>query len=363
MYVPCRRELFWIAVAALLFASRGRPAQAQTPVGHPSTTYENGTWLGYGYLCDQKYWSQVPKVASRMKSDYQIQYWFLNVGTLDATGRLKGAVSAVTNFLDAVKLWEDQQRYHFQIIAWLNADAAVVNVTDGTVRANIVDECRRLVSMHVTNSYVAGATRAFDGMQLDLEPIGQDMSEQNDLASLFDQVRVAFRALGMGDKLTSFTPSKYGTRNKWWAGPQFYYSLAGHLDLLCAMTYDTGITTGSAYQSWMEDQTTNILRAVSGRYWNNDAQHPARPNGAKVMIGLPAFPNNAYHTNTVENISYAAPGVKAGLAALRARGDISAHYFQGVAVYLLTDGTGNDGYSSYSRDWSWFRQDWLTTSQ
>ena len=108
-------------------------------------------------------------------------------------------------------------------------------------------------------------------MQLDMEPIGQDANQSSYLMTFFDQVRAGFHNLGLDNKLTSFTPSKCGTRNIWWSSPEFYYTLGGHLDLLCAMTYDTGITNGSVYQSWVQDQTTNILDAVSGKPWNNDA--------------------------------------------------------------------------------------------
>ena len=39
--------------------------------------------------------------------------------------------------------------------------------------------------------------------------------------------------------------------------------------------------------------------------------------------------------------------------------DFSANYFQGAAVFLLSDGTGNDGYASYDTDWYWFGLQWL----
>ena len=260
--------LFWALFAFL--ASTGITT-AQDPVSRSIVSQtvkysDNGAWLGYGYLSEQSYWSQVPKVAFQMRSNYRVRYWFLNVGTLDATGRLKGSVSSVTNFLNTLKTWENQQGYQFKVFAWLNADSAKVDVTDAMVRSNIVGECRKLVSKRVPNSYVAGASRTFDGMQLDLEPTGQDLNQLNGIVMLFDKVRPGFHNLRLDNKLTSFTPSKCGTRNKWWSSPQFYYTLAGHLDLLCAMTYDTGITTGSVYQSWMQDQTTNILEAVSGKY-------------------------------------------------------------------------------------------------
>jgi|GEM_PF-3661299 len=61
-------------------------------------------------------------------------------------------------------------------------------------------------------------------------------------------------------------------------------------DLLIAMTYDSPSTTSAGYQAWMQQQTQDILRAVSGVYGFDPTGHPAPTNGIKVFIGLPAFP-------------------------------------------------------------------------
>ncbi len=310
---------------------------------YPGTaTYTNNAmWLGYAYLSTQSYWLSVPQVAYQMRTNYCVPYWFLNVGTLDNTGRLTGSTptATVTNFLNTLKTWENQQGYQFKVLAWLNADSSVVDVTSPSVRSNIVDECKKLVSTSWLNSYVAGASRTFDGMQLDLEPAGLNTNLFNGLVTLFDQVRAGFGSIGMSSKLTSFTAPKYGTANSSYWSADNYYAMASHLDLLVAMTYDSGLTTGAAYQSWIQDQATNVLRAVSGKNWNNDALHPAPTNGVKVLIGFPAFPNSSFHTNTAENIFYAAPGVNAGLSNLQTIADFSTNYFQGAAVFLLSDGT------------------------
>jgi hypothetical protein len=111
----------------------------------------------------------------------------------------------------------------------------------------------------------------------------------------------------------------------------------------------------------MRDQTTSILGAVSGKFWDNDPDHPPPQNSIKVMLGFPAFPANAHHDVDAENIKYAAPGVDAGLKALEGSGDPSRDYFLGAAVFLLTDGTGKDHFASTSTDWRWFAHYWLQT--
>jgi hypothetical protein len=356
-WLVCILCLLWPAV--LLGSAGDSSAASLTAIVPPGYT-NNGTWLDYAYLSKMDYWTNVPQVATQMRDNYRVPYWFLNVGSMDASGKLVGGVSNVVHFLNALKGWEDQNHYHFQVFAWLNANRPKVDMTSPAVRANMVEECGKLVSTNGPNSYIAGANRVFDGIQLDYEPCGPADNVFDSLVSFFDQVHAKFAAIGLPNKLTSFTSEKYGTNNSEWVwSPQFYYDMAPHLDLLCAMTYDSGIKVGSDYHDWMEYQTTNILRAVSGKWWNNDTQHPPPTNPVKVMIGFPAFPNSKWHTNAAENVLFASSGVKAALADLSRRGDNSAGYFMGAAVYAHSDGTGTNGYANNDTDWRWFQEQWL----
>jgi hypothetical protein len=364
---PPQSALLILALCLLwplgVLAADGDPAAQVPPAAAGTGTYlNNGTWMDYAYLCKPEYLARLPEVATQMKESCRVPVWFLNVGSLDENGKLQGrGVSNVVSYLNALKSWEDKNHYHFQVFAWLNANWPKVSVTNPAVRANMVEECRKLVSAKVPNSYIVGASRAFDGIQLDYEPCGQPNKVFDSLVNFFDQVHTKFAAIGAEGKLTSFTPEKYGTNNssEWCWGPQFYYDMAPHLDLLCAMTYDTGIKVGSEYHDWMEYQTTNILRAVSGKWWDNDTQHPPPTNHVKVMIGFPAFPNSKWHTNTVENVIFASSGVKAGLAELSKRGDDSVGYFEGAALYAHSDGKGTGGYANNDTDWRWFKERWL----
>lgn len=345
----------------LLAGTGDRSTTVQTAVGGMAARHvNNGTWLDYAYVSEAEYWTNVPQVAALMKESYHVSYWFLNVGSINQSGRLIGGVSNVVNFLNTLQGWEEQNHYHFKLFAWLNANRPKVDVTNPAVRANMVEECRRLVTTKGPDSYIAGANRTFDGIQMDYEPCGPRDNVFDALVSFFDQVHAKFATIGMANKLTSFTSEKYGTNNTEWVWtPQYYYDMAPHVDLLCAMTYDTGIKIGAEYQDWIEYQTTNILRAVSGQWWGNDTQHPPPTNHIKVMIGFPAFPNSTWHTNAAENIVFASSGVEAALADLSKRGDISLKYFEGAAVYAHSDGTGTNGYANNNTDWRWFKERWL----
>ncbi len=139
---------------------------------------------------------------------------------------------------------------------WINGiltttDANFVDVGNTTKRHAIVNECRKFISTTVAGSYAAGAARAFDGVQIDFEPSGLDSTRFDNLKTLMDEIRSAFTAYP--GKLTSFAAPKYGTGNQWWWSPTFYYYMGRRVDLLAAMTYDSRLTSGTAYQDWIRD--------------------------------------------------------------------------------------------------------------
>jgi hypothetical protein len=125
------------------------------------------------------------------------------------------------------------------------------------------------------------------------------------------------------------------------------------------MTYDSGVKTEDEYKTWMAGQTKDILNAVSGATWKNDADHPAPKNGVKVFIGIPGFPPNNWHVPAAETVAAAAAGAKDGLDELKAGNSASLPYFAGAAVYLYTDGSGKDNYSNEATDWKAFEEGWL----
>ncbi|MBV9672636.1 MAG: hypothetical protein JO076_07400 [Verrucomicrobia bacterium] len=336
---------------------------AATQVDHSN----NGVWLGHAYVTAQSYVDNVATLAQAMKDNHSVLYWFVNVGKVNSSGQLIGGADGLSKavaFLNALNDWEASHGYRFTVLAWINGtlmitDADYVDVSDATKRHTIVDECKKLISTTVPGSYVAGAVRTFDGIQIDFEPSGQDSKRFDNLKMLMDEIHGAINTYP--GKHTSFVAPKQkdGTPSQWFWSSSFYYAMGRHVDILAAMTYDSGEKSGELYENWMRDQTISILRSVSGKFWDNGPDHPSPENGIKVMLGFPAFPANAQHDVETENIKYAAPGVDAGLKALRRNGDPSRAYFQGAVVFLQTDGTGKDHFASTSTDWWWFSHYWL----
>ena len=285
----------------------------------------NATWLAYGYGHAANP-DAIRETASRMRKDFAVSYWFLNCGLLSSTGQIGDPPARLATFLDTLRNWEQENGYRFTVLAMINGHTTKLDLGDPTVCSNIVAEAKRFVMM---------PGRAFDGVQLDLEPAGGSPQRFEQINRLITEIKAAIPG-----KLTSFAAPKIGATQ--WSWPtEHFVAMATNVDLLAVMTYDSGLTNGVEYADWVRDHTVKALQAVRG-------------TTAKILIGFPAYPNNRWHTNTAENVSFAAAGVKAALKELPATAN-----FLGAAVYVHADGTGADGRAGYETDWRWFKESWL----
>jgi len=344
--------------------------------GQAPAHQNNASYLGYTYVNTPSYvTANIPAVANKLQFDYATNIIILNVGGLNSSGQINGGAANYTSlvlFLNTIASWEaSNPGYKFQVFAWMSGDLAstdsnFIDVTNATVTANIAAESAKFTSTTSSGSYVAGANRTFDGVLIDFEPAGgtstAETTQFNDLKSMMDGITTA---IGPG-KLTAFASPQYSatSSNRYFWSPTFYYYMALHVNYLVTLTYDTGLTTGAAYQSYMESQAQGVLQAVAGEYWSGGT-HPPPANGVKVLFGFPAYPNNPpNHYADAETTQYAGLGVEAGLTTLD---NTALANFGAAAVYLTTNGNTTDGYASWTGDWTNFYNYWLyppgTTAQ
>jgi hypothetical protein len=310
--------------------------------------------------------------VSKADKLFKVRVLFPNGGLLESTGRLDHAPFAVKAFLDNVSSYEAVNGMSFMLMPYLNgyspqdtAHAANLrlDLENPAVRANIVTECERYVSADVPGSYVAGSTRVFDGIVLDLEPSGNPTF----LASvkiLLEEIRTSFDGMGLSNKKIGFAAPQYTNRvpkpNWGWNASDYYY-MAKYLDYVVAMPYDSGLQDESKYRPWMSDQTTHILQAVSGAAWGFDTTHPRPTNGVRVLLGLPGFYTvTQAHNPNVENVVHGAVGIHDGLSLLALLRDrVSLGHFQGAAMFAHDGGAADSIFARYDRDWVWWRKYWL----
>lgn len=357
----------------------------------PGDYRQNAAYLSYGYLHSLSYSSNcdlaVPRLcptfdfAYRASNFYHVSHWFLHVGNLNDVGRISADTRpiAAANFLNALANYENHYQVRFTVLASFNRfnGETTLDLADASVRSAIVDECMKLVSTATPGSYISGANRAFDGVSIDIEPTGRVNGDDryfNNMKLLMAEIRRAFRSRPeLAGKKTAVASFKFGQGDRWYWNAAHYHYMARYVDYMTAMTYDTAIsTTGTDYANWVATQTESILSAVSGRYWNFDAEHPAPTNGVKVFIGFPAYPDRQpNHYRTIETTPFAAQGTFLGLNRNPSPAkEISNSYFQGAVMYVHDTGrlvvdqeTGQPNlmksYATIDYDWWWWGRHWV----
>jgi hypothetical protein len=342
-------------------------------LGVPGEYQQNASFLSRRFLTDSTN-AAILTADFVYKADklYKVRALFPNGGLLVSTGWLDHAPFAVKAFLDNVSSYEQLNGMSFTLIPYLNgyspqdtAHAANLrlDLENRAVRAHIVTECGRYVSADVPGSYVAGSTRAFDGIVLDLEPSG-DPAFIASLKILLGEIRASFDGMGLRNKKIGFAAPQYTDRAPkpdWGWNASDYYYMAKYLDYIIAMTYDSGLQDESKYRPWISDQTTHILQAVSGAAWNFDIFHPRPTNGVRVLVGLPGFYTvTKAHNPDVENVVHGAAGMRDGLSLLALLKDrVSLGHFQGATMFAHDGGAADSIFARYDKDWAWWRKYWL----
>jgi hypothetical protein len=365
-------------------------AVSQQPVETVRGRYsENATWLTHSFVTTQRYVTGpfLPDMLSRMKDQYRVKYLYVNVGRVGGDGYLWSGnqLTYLIPLLNAIKTFETNNGYTFHVVAMVNGDTVLtgnppikVDLSIPGNRTHIAEECARFVSATTPLSHVTGATRVFDGCQLDIEPSANSASD----TARFDNVKQLVQAVRnspeMGGKSLGFTPPKLEfnppNTDGWRWDPQNFYEMGLLVDQLQVMTYNSSTTSQTAYTDWIKKQTEGVLKAVSGE----TTGHAVPIHQPKIFIGFPAMgPYDSLHESGVETVAPAADGVNQALTELINQGSPSQRFFAGTAIFVQGDGTGypcrgsdggivdagSDGAvcetARYETDWWWYGRSWL----
>jgi hypothetical protein len=314
---------------------------------------DNALWLAHCYTSSPRCIALLPDLLTRLDQHYGVNTLFLNVGMLDTSGTLASAASGLARlpeFFEALTEHERATGRRYHVVAWINglldpgtAGALALDVSQ--TRANIAAEAVRLVSAAVQGSHVADTVRAFDGVQLDLEPSGPTPARDAGFVDLLQRIRSGWAAAGIEHSDLGIAAHAEGSNSPWRWEAEDFRDIAPLVDHLGIMTYSVGIEDGHAYRSWMEAQTQTILHAVAG--------------GTRVFMGLPAHGRTAHHEPDAENVRWGAPGVDRAVSTMLNAADPAVAAFAGVAMYLHHDGSADTGYASWSTDYWWLGRHWL----
>jgi len=182
-----------------------------------------------------------------------------------------------------------------QIQAWLGDEvlpSGRMSLEDPSTRVRIVASARQVLA------------RGFDGVHLDLEPVGDaDPGYLALLGALHPVVHAAGAVLSVSAEQVEPLP---GTRwameaaeghSSWWSA-DYLHQVASRVDQIALMTYDTALWSSSAYSGFIRDETAVALRAV--------------PSDVALLIGLPAFhdAHDLEHSSSAETVAAAVRGVR-----------------------------------------------------
>lgn len=290
------------------------------------STGDDALWLGHAWVGGQKTEADVAGLAATLRGT-GISDLFVHVGPLDDDGSLDPAKApAATLFATQVHDLIPGVR----VQAWLGDEIAPsggMNIEDQATRARIVTAARQVMG------------RGFDGVHLDLEPVGDaDPGYLALLSALGPVVHAAGGILSVSAEQvepvsgTRWAMEAVEGRSSWWSAG-YLHQVASRVDQVAIMSYDTALWSPSAYAGFVRDETTVTLAAV--------------PSNVAVLIGVPAYhdAHSLAHVSSAETVAAALRGVRLAL-----KDGTPANRRFGVALYI--------DFAATSADWSAYRSDW-----
>ncbi len=218
-----------------------------------------------------------------------------------------------------------------QLLAWIglplkNEDGlgvpGYIDLADTQTRANIARFSAQLL-----------AEADFDGVHLDAETVRNDDA---DFLRLLDEVRAAIGS----QRLLSVAGNDWRPdwvnrlpilgRYKW--SSRYVRQVAGRVDQLAAMTYDSLMPHPALYRLWMREQVKGLSRSVNGTH-------------SELLIGVSVSrEKTATHHPDAESLPQGLAGICAGVKQTPGRS------IQGIAIYASWEATPADW--QLWQDWS-----------
>jgi hypothetical protein len=301
---------------------------AFAPVGdtapHPFNHDRNAVWLEHRWLERRQPEQDVEVLLTRLRAR-GVGYVYPHVIPFDAAGKLPPHDrEQMRAFLAAARRVAPDLR----VLPWIGGlrrgykrqRPGTVELGDLTQRQRMVAEARGLVD------------EGFDGVHLNVEPVDDGNDEY---LALLRALRTAVG--GRVLSVAAIRPAPVGlprAPNFAWS-PDYYGRVAGIVDQIVIMAYDTALPTASLYRRYVRWATRSVAGALD-----------ASGSDARVLMGVPTYePFGFMHRRGVETPENALAGVVAGLRGLGAGGT-----FEGVALYAEWT-TDEAEWAAYERRW------------
>ena len=290
------------------------------------STGHDALWLGHAWVDGRESAADVARLAARLRGT-GISDVFVHVGPLDDDGYLNPAKAPKAGWFAA--------EVHamipgVRVQAWIGDEitpSGAMNLESAGTRARITASARAVLA------------RGFDGVHLDLEPVGD---ADPGYLRLLDALRPVVHAGGgvlsvSAEQVEPVPGSRWAMEaaeghSSWWS-QGYLRQVASRVDQVALMTYDTALWSSSAYAGFVRDETAVALHTV--------------PANVALLIGLPAFhdAHSLDHSSSAETVAAAIRGVRLALPA----GTPGDRAF-GVALYVDFAATPAD-WAAYDASW------------
>jgi hypothetical protein len=311
--------LLTVSTVALLIEDSG-PVSARA-----HTMDDDALWMGHAWVGGQDGPAALSELVARLKVS-GIRYLFVHAGPLSADGSLNPSLDPKARWLTAAL---HRQLPHVVVEAWLG------DIVGGNTRSNSGLNLESPATRdRITQSVRQVFGYGFDGVHLDLEPVGTgDPGYLTLLGQVHQLTRQDGKQLSVSVPPVELAGGLHAvTPGQWWTSA-YMRAVADRVDQVAIMTYDISISpTSGVYSGYIHRETEVALAAV--------------PKDVTLLIGLPA-----YRTNGVWLIS-GAENVAAGIRGVRlAISPDPPDRPLGVALYV--------DFTATAQDWASYQQDWV----
>lgn len=283
--------------------------------GTPGEVRAHGTdalWLGHPWADGRRTPADMDALVGRVRAA-GIRDLYVHVGPLADDGSLDPALRPTARQLvDAVHKALPQVR----VQAWLGDVVAAdrMNLDDPATRTKVLASAENVLA------------EGFNGIHYDFEPVAEGNQGLLDLlASTHTLTRGHNGILSVATNQIEPIPGAHLPgqllfgRPHWWS-PGYLREVAGTVDQIAIMTYDTAIPSEAAYSGYLKVQTRLALQAV--------------PDNVDLIIGIPAYHETDFFHTKAETVTPAIRGLRLGL------GDTQRTV--GASLYLDVTATDDD---------------------
>jgi hypothetical protein len=311
-----------VAAAGLAYLAFA-PAGDSAP--HPFNHDRNAVWLEHRWLERAHAEAEMLSLFERLRHR-GIAYAYPHVIPFDAEGNLpRHDREQMRAFLAAARRAAPELR----VLPWVGGlRAGYKRQRTGTLRLDDLAQRQRLVAE------VRGLVdEGFDGIHLNVEPVNDGNVE---FLALLRALRTAVGPAHVFS-VAAIRPAPFGLRpapNFAWS-PDYYARVAGIVDQVVIMSYDTALPTAASYRRYLKWASSSVAGALD-----------AEGAEARVLMGVPTYDSYGFmHRAGVETPENALLGIVAGLRGLGAGGT-----FEGVALYAE--------WTTDERDWAVYERLW-----